>query len=126
MRDDQLQQLARVALAHDHDPVPWDDAPGWRRDAMTAVAKAAIGACGPTRADHAFSAWFLAMTLAGWRWGRVFSDKERTHPGIVSFGKRENPDQAGEGLALGFANHWLRLVDAVRDEARRIGVRITE
>jgi hypothetical protein len=112
-----LGALARVALSRDHDPVPWDDAPEWRRVAMAAVARAALGACGLSRADHAFSAWLLSMTTSGWGWGRSFDEKERTHPGILAF--------AG-GLPAGEAKHWTVLVDAVRAEAKVLGVRITE
>lgn len=126
MTDDQLAALAEVALSKDHDPVPWIDAPEWRRAAMAAVARVAVGACGLSRADHAFSAWLLSVTTSGWRWGRVLDEKERTHPGIVSFGPRENPDQFDQGLSLNFAAHWAALVDAVRDRAKALGVRVTE
>jgi len=110
-----MTPLAQVALAHDFDPVRWDEAPDWRRIAMVAVARAALGASGLSRADHARSAWFLSMTLQGWRWGRMLDERERTHPGVV------------EGdLTSGGTRHWTTLVDAVRDAARAAGVRMTE
>lgn len=117
MRDDQLEAIARVALAHDADPVRWEDAPDWRRAAMAAVASAAIGASGLSRADHAFSAWLLSMTVSGWKWGRDFDECERTHPGIIMF---------RGGLPNGDTTHWTRLVDAVRTRAKEIGLWVTE
>ena len=117
MTDGQLTVLAKAALSRDHEPVPWDSAPEWRRAAMAAVARAAIGACGMGRADHAFSAWLLSMTTLGWRWGHVFSEAERTHPGIITF---------QGGLNAGDTRHWNGVVDAVRDTARVLGVRVTE
>lgn len=124
--DQQLEAIARVALANDVDPVRWEDAPDWRRTAMAEVAKAAIGASGLSRADHAFSAWLLSMTMSGWKWGHVFDEKARTHPGIVSFGKKENPQQFQEGLLEKSVERWTCLVDAVRDKAKEIGLWITE
>lgn len=117
MTDDQLAALAEVALSKDRDPVPWLAAPEWRRAAMTAAARAAIGAIGLSRADHAFSAWLLSVTTSGWKWGHSFDEKERTHPGILTY--------AG-GLPDGDSRHWTTLVDAVRAEAKTLGVRITE
>jgi hypothetical protein len=117
MTDDQLAALAEVALSKDHDPVPWHAAPEWRRAAMAAVARASIGACGLSRADHAFSAWLLSVTTSGWKWGHSFDEKERTHPGILTY---------GGGLPGWDFRHWTTLVDAVRAEAKAIGVRITE
>lgn len=84
---------------------------------MAAVARAAIGASGLGRADHAFSAWLLSMTLSGWKWGRDFDERERTHPGIVTF--------AG-GLPRDDTTRWTRLVDAVRARAREVGLWVTE
>lgn len=84
---------------------------------MTAVAKAAIGASGLSRADHAFSAWLLSMTVSGWKWGHVFDERERTHPKIITF---------KGGLPHGDSTHWTRLVDAVRAKAREIGLWVTE
>lgn len=84
---------------------------------MAAAAKAAIGASGLSRADHAFSAWLLSMTTSGWKWGHSFDERERTHPGIVTFGK---------GLPRGDTAHWTRLVDAVRARAKEVGLWVTE
>lgn len=116
MRDDQLETIARVALAHDIDPIPWEDAPAWRRDAMAAVAKAAIGASGLSRADHAFSAWLLSVTTSGWKWGPVFDERQRTHPGIVTH---------KGGLPRRETLRWNVLVDAVRATAASIGLWVT-
>lgn len=117
MRDEQLEALARVALANDLEPIQWEDAPEWRRSAMIAVARAAVGASGLSRADHAFSAWLLSMTVSGWKWGRDFDERECTHPGIVMF---------RGGLPRGDSTHWTRLVDAVRARAKEIGLWVTE
>jgi hypothetical protein len=117
VRNDQLEAISRAALAHDVDPTPWDDAPAWRRAAMTAVALASIGASGLSRADHAFSAWFLSMTTSGWKWGPVFDERERMHPGIVTY---------GGGLPRADTPRWTALVDAVRAEAKVVGLWVTE
>lgn len=117
MRDDQLEAIARVALANDVDPVRWEEAPDWRRTAMAEVARAAIGASGLSRADHAFSAWLLSMTVSGWKWGRDFDERERTHPGIIMF---------RGGLPREDTTRWTRLVDAVRARAREVGLWVTE
>lgn len=117
MRNDQLEVIARAALAHDVDPVPWEAAPEWRRTAMTAVALAAIGASGLSRADHAFSAWLLSLTTSGWKWGPGFDEQERTHPGIITH---------GGGLPRVDTTRWTALVDAVRVEAKAVGLWVTE
>lgn len=115
MTDDQLQALAMLALEHDFDPVPWDEAPAWRRTAMAAAARAAVETSALTVADNARSAWFLSMTMQGWRWGHVLDERERTHPGIVT----------GE-LTRGGTAHWHALAVAVRERARVMGVRVME
>lgn len=117
MHDEQLEAIARVAMAHDLEFVRWEDAPDWKRSAMTAVAQAAIGACGLSRADHAFSAWLLSMTMSGWKWGHSFDECERTHPGIITF---------KGGLSRDDATHWTFLVDAVRAKAKEVGLWVTE
>ncbi len=117
MRVDQLEAIARAALAHDADSVTWDAAPPWRRAAMTAVALAAIGASGLSRADHAVSAWLLSMTTSGWKWGPNFDERERTHPDIVTY---------GGGLPRKETARWNVLVDAVRAEAKVVGLWVTE
>jgi hypothetical protein len=117
MTGQQLEAIARVALANDVDPVRWEDAPDWRRAAMAEVARAAIGASGLSRADHAFSAWLLSMTVSGWKWGRDLDERERTHPGIIMF---------GGGLPREDTTRWTRLVDAVRARAREVGLWVTE
>ncbi len=109
--DNSLELCARAALAADFDPVPWEDAPGWRRRAAFAVAKSAIGSTSP---DQARMAWFTEMCAQGWRWDRVLDEKAKTHPGIV----------AGD-LTRGGSRHWENVVATVRSVARQHGVRMT-
>lgn len=107
---DALESCARAALAADFDPVPWKDAPVWRRLAAVAVSKACLETGSP---DFARSAWFLQMTSAGWRWDKTFSERYKTHPGIVE----------GE-LTRSGSKHWENVVKQVRDVGRRLGVRM--
>lgn len=104
LSDHALEQAARAALAADFDPVPWDDAPEWRRRAARAVAKAAMDTGSP---DHTRSAWYLEMTLMGWRWSKTLDEVAKTHPGIVE----------GE-LTRGGTRHWENVVKAVREAVR--------
>jgi len=104
-------ECAKVALANDFDPVPWEDAPQWRRDAAVEVANAALNTGNP---DKAREAWLLAMTTMGWRWDPVLDEQKKTHPGIV-FGE----------LTRGGTKHWMNVVDRVRQTARELGVRMT-
>lgn len=114
MTDEDLDALAAEALAADFNPVPWDEAPEWRRVACRAVAKAAVGACGVSRCEIARSAWTLSMTLQGWKWGPVLDEAAKQHPGIV-FG-----DLTRGGIA-----HWSNVVDRIRAVGRARGVRLT-
>lgn len=107
---DALEACARAALAADFDPVPWEDAPVWRRLAAAAVSKACLDTGNP---DFARSAWFLQMTTMGWRWDRHFNEAQKTHPGIV----------AGE-LTRSGSKHWENVVKQVRDIGRARGVRM--
>lgn len=109
--DEYFTACAKAALAHDFDPVTWEAAPVWRREAAYAVADAALNTNNP---DFARSAWFLAMTLMGWRWDRTFDEQKKTHPGIVE----------GE-LTRGGSKHWEIVVREVRAVGRRLGVRMT-
>lgn len=109
--DEQAEACARAALAADFDPVPWEDAPEWRRQAARAVARSALGSPSP---DQARMAWFTAMSAQGWRWDRAFDERAKTHPGMV----------AGE-LTAGGTKHWHGVVVRVRDTARRVGARMT-
>ena len=109
--DDNFTACAKAALATDFDPVPWDDAPRWRQLAAYAVADAALDSDNP---ELVRSAWLLEMTKMGWRWDRALSEQAKTHPGIV-FGE----------LTRGGAKHWEGGIKAVRDEGRKLGVRMT-
>lgn len=109
--DEQAEACARAALAADFDPVPWDEAPEWRRQAARAVARSALGTPSP---DQARMAWFTEMSAQGWRWDRVLDERSKTHPGMV----------AGE-LTAGGSKHWHNVVVKVRDTARRVGARMT-
>jgi len=108
---DEFTACAKAALAHDFDPVPWDEAPRWRQFAAYATAEAALDSDNP---ELVRSAWLLEMTKMGWRWDRVIDENAKTHPGIV-FGE----------LTRGGARHWEAVIRAVRDEGRRLGVRMT-
>jgi hypothetical protein len=108
--DEYFTACAKAALENDFDPVPWADAPDWRRVAAYAVADAALNTNNP---DFTRSAWFLAMTMQGWRWDRVFDEQKKTHPGIVE----------GE-LTRGGSKHWENVVAAVRAVGRGLGVRM--
>jgi len=109
--DEYFTTCAKAALEHDFDPVPWTEAPDWRRVAAYAVADAALNTGSP---DFTRSAWFLAMTLQGWRWDRVLDEEKKTHPGIVE----------GE-LTRSGSKHWENVVKQVRDVGRLHGVRMT-
>jgi hypothetical protein len=109
--DEYFTACAKAALEHDFDPVPWLDAPHWRRETAYAVAEAALNTNNP---DFTRSAWFLAMTLMGWRWDKTFDEQKKTHPGIV----------AGE-LTRSGSKHWENIVKQVRDVGRSLGVRMT-
>lgn len=108
---DQLELCAREALAVDFDPVPWEAAPEWRRQAALAVARSCLDSTSP---DKAREAWFVEMSMQGWRWGRVLDEKTKTHPGMV----------VGE-LTRGGTRHWQNVVDRVRAVARQVGARMT-
>lgn len=110
-RADQFEACAREALAHDFDPVPWDEAPEWRRQAAFAVARSALSSTSP---DKARAEWFLDMTSQGWQWDRVFDEKTKRHPGMIT----------GE-LTRGGTKHWQNVVDRVREVGRRVGARMT-
>ncbi len=114
MTDADLDALAAVVLAHDFDPLPWEDAPEWRRSVSRAVARAAVGCSGLSCAEHARGAWTLEMTKMGWGWGPTLDTRVKSHPGIV-FGE----------LTRGGVRHWTTVVDATRAEARKRGLRIT-
>lgn len=115
MTEEDQEALGRVALAHDFDPVPWEEAPEWRK---TVARKVAVAACHTDAklggADHVRSAWTLTMTEMGWKWGRVVDESTREHPGIIY----------GE-LSQSGVRHWNSVIRAVRDEARRRSVRLT-
>jgi hypothetical protein len=108
---DQLDACARAALAADFDPVPWDDAPEWRRQAARAVAQSAL--CSPSP-DKAREAWFCEMARQGWQWDKILDEKTKRHPGMVT----------GE-LTRGGTRHWHGVVESIRDVARRVGARMT-
>lgn len=110
--DDALEACARAALTADFDPVPWDEAPAWLCQVMTAVARAALDMNSP---DHARSAWFLEMTKMGWRWDREFNEQRKTHPGI----------RDGD-LTAGGTKHWCEVVRRVREVGREHGVRMLD
>lgn len=114
MTDEDLEALARVALANDYEPVPWEEAPVWRQTVSKRIAESAVQFPGLSRAEQARSAWTLAMTTMGWSWGREANEATMQHPGVVT----------GE-LTTGGVRHWNKVVDAIRDEARRRGVRLT-
>lgn len=114
MTAEDLDALAAVALARDFDPVPWDEAPEWRRVPARRIAEAAVACSGLSCAEHARSAWTLAMTTLGWSWGPVVDVVGKRHPGVV-FGE----------LTRGGVRHWNGVVDAVRAEARKRGLRLT-
>lgn len=114
MTNQDLDALAAVVLANDFEPLTWEEAPDWRRVTAQQVAKASIACCGLSCAEHARSAWTLAMTTLGWGWGPTLDVAAKRHPGIV-FGE----------LTQGGVRHWTGVVDAVRSEAKRRGVRVT-
>jgi hypothetical protein len=114
MTDEDLEALARVALAQDFDPVPWEDAPAWRQIVSKRIAESAVRSSGMGRAEQARSAWTLAMTTMGWSWAREVDEVNKKHPGVVM----------GE-LTTGGVRHWNNVVDAIRDEARLRGLRLT-
>jgi hypothetical protein len=107
---DDLEACARTALSSDFDPVPWDVAPVWRRNAACAVADAALNTNNP---DQTRAAWLTAMTVQGWRWDSVFDEQKKTHPGIT----------VGE-LTRGGSLHWENVVKNVRDVGRARGMRM--
>lgn len=107
---DGLEACARAALAADFEPVPWADAPPWRRKAALAVALAALNTNNP---DHARAAWVTEMVDQGWRWSQEFNEQQKTSPGIVY----------GE-LTKGGTNHWLSVVKAVREVGQTHRVRM--
>jgi hypothetical protein len=108
--DEYFTECAKAALKADFDPVPWEDAPVWRRNAAYAVADAALNTNNP---DFTRMAWFESVVSQGWRWDRVFDEQKKTSPGIVT----------GE-LTGGGTKHWLNVVKQVRDVGRRLGVRM--
>jgi hypothetical protein len=101
---DGFTTCAKAALAADFDPVPWDEAPEWRRRAAYAAAEGALDTNNPS---FARSAWVLEMTIQGWRWSQTFDESLKTHPGIV-FGE----------LTRGGFKHWQNVVDRVREVAK--------
>ena len=109
--DEPFTACAKAALENDFDPVPWAEAPDWRRTAAYAVADAALNTNNP---DFARSAWFLAMTSQGWRWDRVYDEEKKTHPGLI----------VGE-LTGGGTKHWANVVAQVRKVGRLQGVLMT-
>lgn len=106
-----VEACARAALEADFDPVPWDQAPAWRRKAAEAVARSAIEQGTP---DHARAAWLASMVEQGWRWGHVLDERAMTHPGVKD----------GE-LTRGGTAHWTNVVRQVRIAAAEYGVRVT-
>lgn len=108
---EQVEVCARTALKYDFDPVPWEDAPEWRKLAAFAVARSALAS---NNADQARMAWFTEMAAQGWRWDRVLDEQAKTHPGMV----------VGE-LTRGGSKHWENVVAQVRDTGRFIGARMT-
>ena len=105
-----LEACTRAALAADFDPVPWEDAPVWRRHAALAVALAALNTNNP---DHTRAAWVTEMCNQGWRWSQEFNEQQKTSPGIV-FGE----------LTRSGTNHWLAVIKAVREVGKARGVRM--
>lgn len=105
-----LAACAQTALAADFDPVPWEEAASWRRQAALAVAVAALNTNSP---DHTRSAWYEFMTARGWRWDSVLDEQKKTHPGIV----------VGELTRAG-SIHWENVVKQVRNIGRQHGVRM--
>lgn len=103
-----VEACARAALAADFDPVPWDEAPTWRKLAAAAVAEAALATNHP---DHTRAAWTLEMTKLGWRWSQAFDEAQKTHPGIVY----------GE-LTRGGTVHWCNVIKAVRAVGKQYGM----
>ena len=57
------------------------------------------------------------MTTSGWKWGPSFDERERAHPDIVTY---------NGGLPRKETARWNALVDAVRVEAKAIGLWVTE
>ena len=109
--NDALEECAKAALAADFDPVPWDQAPEWRKRVACAVAKAALDTASP---DWARQSWLNEMVAMGWRWDKVLDEQRKTHPGIV----------VGE-LTRGGTAHWVNVVRVVREKARVLGARMT-
>ena len=107
---DGLEACSRAALAAYFDPVPWEEAPTWRRKAALAVALAALNTNNP---DQARAAWTTEMCSQGWRWSQELDEAQKTHPGIV-FGE----------LTRGGTKHWCGVVEAVRRVGRERGVRM--
>lgn len=108
---DVMELCARAALSADFDPVPWEEAPEWRRQAAFAVARSALESTSP---DKAREAWFVEMSSQGWRWDRDLDEAKKTHPGMV----------VGE-LTRGGTVHWKNVVDRVREVGRQYGARMT-
>lgn len=107
---DGLEACSRAALAADFDPVPWEEAPTWRRKAALAVALAALNTNNP---DHTRAAWTHEMCEMGWRWSQELNEQQKTHPGIV-FGE----------LTKGGTKHWLGVIKTVREVGKARGVRM--
>lgn len=114
MTNEDVDALAAIVLENDFEPIPWDGAPVWRKETARAVARASVACSGLSCAEHARSAWTLVMTQLGWGWGPSLDEKVKSHPGIV-FGE----------LTRGGVTHWTAIVDAVRAEAKRRGLRVT-
>lgn len=109
---DGLEACSRTALATDFDPVPWEEAPTWRRKAALAVALAALNTNNP---DQTRAAWVTEMVAQGWRWSQEYDEAKKTSPGIVY----------GE-LTGGGTKHWLNVIKAVREVGKAHGVRMLD
>lgn len=104
---EQLTHCARAALSADFDPVAWESAPEWRRQAAEAVARAALLSKSP---DQIRAAWLTQMVAMGWRWDRELDEQKKTHPGIVT------GDLTGGGT-----RHWNNVIAQVRQAAQSVG-----
>jgi hypothetical protein len=117
-----IEQIARIcheanrslsAGMGDFSQAPWDEAPEWQRtSAMNAVRFHMENPDATADASHEI--WMREKLEAGWRYGKVKSAEDRTHPCLVPFDELPPEQQAKDYLIKSIVRALSRFVDGPR------------
>lgn len=81
----------------DFSQAPWEDAPDWQKDSAIIGVRLHIG--NPTAGPEAsHESWMAEKVAAGWVYGDIKDETEKTHPCMVPFSDLPKDQQAKDFL----------------------------